>query len=54
MAEKFANEGSNVAVNYNASKDRADHVVAKIEQEYKVKSFAIHGVRLKESIGYDG
>ncbi len=44
VAEKFAAEGCNVAVNYNASKDRAEQVVEKIEKEYKVKSFVIHGV----------
>lgn len=44
IAEKFAAEGCHVAVNYNASKDRAEQLVAKIEKEYKVKSFVIHGV----------
>ena len=44
VAEKFAIEGCNVAVNYNASKDRADQVVAKLEKECNVKSLAIRGV----------
>jgi NAD(P)-dependent dehydrogenase (short-subunit alcohol dehydrogenase family) len=44
IAEKFAKEGCNVAVNYNASKERAEQVVEKISTEYKVKCIAIQGV----------
>lgn len=45
IAEKFAIEGCNIAVNYNASKERAEGVVEKLTKEYKIKSFVIHGVR---------
>ena len=46
IAEKFAAEGCNVAVNYNASKDRAEHIAIKIAEEYRVKSLVIRGVGL--------
>lgn len=44
ICEKFAAEGCNVAVNYNASKDRAEQVAEKIEKEYKIKTIVIGGV----------
>jgi NAD(P)-dependent dehydrogenase (short-subunit alcohol dehydrogenase family) len=45
ICEKFAAEGCNIAVNYNASKERAEDVAKKIEKEYKVKAIVIGGVR---------
>ena len=50
VAEKFALEGCNVAVNYNASQESAEQVVAKI-QKFKVKSFVIRGVGLEKHLG---
>ncbi len=42
---KFAQEGCNVAINYNASGDRAKGVLARIEKECEgVKAVVIHGV----------
>ncbi|KAE8454084.1 hypothetical protein EG329_007862 [Mollisiaceae sp. DMI_Dod_QoI] len=47
---KFAQEGSNVAINYNASPERAKGVQAKIEEECKnVKTFVIQGDMGKEA-----
>jgi len=45
ICEKFAAEGCNIAVNYNSSKERAEDVAKKIENEYKVKAIVIGGVR---------
>lgn len=44
ISEKFANQGCNVAVNYNASKERAEQITSKLTKEYNVKSFVVHGV----------
>lgn len=44
MAEKFATEGCNVAINYNASQERANQVARKVEKEYQVKSLVVRGV----------
>jgi len=43
VAEKFAAEGSNIAINYVSSEDRAKETAQKIESEYKVKAVVIHG-----------
>ncbi|KAL6715011.1 hypothetical protein ACLMJK_007272 [Lecanora helva] len=43
VAEKFAAKGCNVAVNYNSSKDRAEQVVANVQERYEVKGLVIHG-----------
>jgi len=40
---KFAQEGCNVAINYNASADRAKGVAEKIEKDYGTKAFLIQG-----------
>jgi len=45
ICEKFAAEGCNVAVNYNASKDKAIEVAKKIQIGYRIKAFIIYGVR---------
>jgi len=44
ICHKFAQEGSNVAINYMASADRAQAVAEKIEKEYGVKAVLIQGV----------
>ena len=44
LAEKFAAEGCNVAINYNASQDRALAVAKKVEESYNVKTVLIQGV----------
>jgi len=44
VAEKFAAEGCNVAINYNASQERANQVARKVEKEYQVKSLVVRGV----------
>lgn len=44
MAEKFAAEGCNIAINYNASQDRAKETADKVEKDYKVKTVLIQGV----------
>jgi hypothetical protein len=41
---KFAEEGCNVAINYNSSADRAATVAKKIEQDYGMKAITIQGV----------
>lgn len=43
MAEKFAAEGSNIAINYVSNEERAKETAAKIESEYKVKVVVIQG-----------
>ena len=47
LAEKFAAEGCNVAINYNASQDRAKDIAAKIEKNHQVKTVVIQGVSLR-------
>ena len=44
IAEKFAAENSNLAINYMASQDRAEQVAEKIERVYKIKPILIQGV----------
>jgi len=46
VAEKFAAEGSNIAINYVLNEERAKETAAKIESEYKVKVVVIQGVCL--------
>ena len=41
---KFAQEGCSVAINYNASADRAKGLAAKIEKEHGMKAVVIQGV----------
>lgn len=45
VAEKFAAEGSNIAINYVSNADRAKETAAKIESQYKVKVVVLQGVR---------
>ncbi|KAF3491867.1 Short chain dehydrogenase/reductase family protein [Arthroderma uncinatum] len=43
VAEKFAAEGSNVAINYCTSEERAKELATKIEAEHKVKAVVLQG-----------
>ncbi|KAL8694742.1 MAG: hypothetical protein Q9218_000668 [Villophora microphyllina] len=43
LAEKFAAEGCNVAINYNASEDRAKQVAEKIKKTYSVTVIIVKG-----------
>ena len=44
IAEKFAAEGCSIAINYNASQERAEQLAEKIEREYKAKALLVQGV----------
>ncbi|KAL8631324.1 hypothetical protein Q9189_002923 [Teloschistes chrysophthalmus] len=44
IAERFAAEGSHVAINYNASEDRAKQVAEKIKKTTNVKVIIVKGV----------
>ena len=46
MAEKFAAEGCNVAINYVENLDRAKQTAQKIKKEYKTKTVIVQGVCL--------
>lgn len=43
IAEKFAAENCNLALNYMASQDRAEQVAEKVERVYKIKPILIQG-----------
>lgn len=43
-AEKFASEGSNVAINYMSSKEIAEKLASDIASKYGVKTVVIQGV----------
>lgn len=44
ICDKFAAEGCNIAVNYNASKDAADRLGEEIKSKYGVKAISLAGV----------
>jgi NAD(P)-dependent dehydrogenase (short-subunit alcohol dehydrogenase family) len=44
VAQKFAAEGCNVAINYVSNVDRAKETALLIEKEHRVKTFIIQGV----------
>lgn len=44
LADKFAAEGCNIAINYNASEDRAKQVQARIKETYKCRAIIVKGV----------
>ena len=44
IVEKFAAEGCNVAINYNASRESAEILKEKIEKHHGVKAVTIQGV----------
>lgn len=43
LAEKFAHEGSNIAVNYNENEGRARQVADKVSKDYGTKAVVIKG-----------
>ncbi|KAL4930648.1 SDR family NAD(P)-dependent oxidoreductase [Aspergillus undulatus] len=43
VAQKFAAEGSNIAINYFSSKDAAENLASEIQTTYKVKVIVIQG-----------
>lgn len=46
IAEKFAAEGCNVAINYVSNLERAKQTAENIEKEYSAKTIMIQGVGL--------
>lgn len=46
VANKFAAEGSNVAINYVSNKETADQVASEIASKYGVKTIVVQGVSL--------
>ena len=44
VANKFAAEGSNVAINYVSNKETADQVASEIASKYGVKTIVVQGV----------
>lgn len=45
VAQDFAREGSNIAINYVSSKDAAEGLAAGIRSQSNVKAITIQGVR---------
>lgn len=43
VAEKFAAEGCNIAINYVSNSERAEQTAKKIEKEYKAKTIIVQG-----------
>lgn len=41
ICEKFAKEGSNVAINYQSSKEAAEKLAEELTEKYKVQAFAL-------------
>lgn len=44
VAQKFAAEGSNIAINYVSNKEAADRVASNLAKEYNVKTIVVQGV----------
>lgn len=44
VAQKFASEGSNVAINYFSGKDAAEALALDLQSRHKVKAVVIQGV----------
>jgi len=44
VAQKFASEGSNIAINYASSKDAAEKLASEIQSQFGVKTITIKGV----------
>ena len=42
--EKFASEGSNIAINYMSNKETADKLASDVANKYNVKTVVIQGV----------
>ncbi|ODM23508.1 hypothetical protein SI65_01097 [Aspergillus cristatus] len=43
VAQKFASEGSNIAINYASSKDAAEKLASEIQSQFGVKTITIQG-----------
>jgi NAD(P)-dependent dehydrogenase (short-subunit alcohol dehydrogenase family) len=50
LAEKFAAEGCNIAVNYLSSEGQAKGVSEKVEAEWEVRTVVLQGVSLGPSL----
>ena len=48
MAEKFAAEGCNVAINYVSNLSRAKQTAEKLETTYKAKTVVVQGACSRE------
>ena len=44
LVQKFAAEGSNIAVNFVASKERAEEIAEKVRTEYGIKAITLQAV----------
>lgn len=49
MAQKFASEGSNLAINYVSSREAADTLASDLQAQYKVKAIVVQGVCISGS-----
>lgn len=45
IAEKFAAEGCNIAINYLSSEQAANDLALRLQSEYNIKTATIQGVR---------
>lgn len=50
VAQKFASEGSNIAINYASSKDAAEKLASEIQSQFGVKTVTIQGVRVSPTL----
>lgn len=50
VAQKFASEGSNIAINYASSKDAAEKLASEIQSQFGVKTITIQGVRVSSTL----
>jgi hypothetical protein len=46
VAEKFAVEGCNLAINYLFSQDQADNLASELAKKHSIKAVTIQGVRV--------
>lgn len=51
--EKFASEGSNIAINYMSSKETAEKLASDVASKYNVKTVVIQGVWSNSPNGFD-
>jgi hypothetical protein len=49
VAQKFASEGSNLAINYVSSREAADTLASDLQAQYKVKAIVVQGVCISGS-----
>lgn len=50
VAQRFASEGSNIAINYASSKDAAEKLASEIQSQFGVKTITIQGVRVSSTL----